>query len=815
MLQSVTRISIVLLTSFALWFPLKKQFTHLGERKFEINFVTNQGGFFEFYLNSGKGFNENEVIRENVSAHSNIQTIFIQIPQRKIYSFRLDPQINDADIKLFPLNLKNGFGFRLQTFELTEANPNREIDFSHSSGNKFATIATEKIAGDPYLTFYPEEPILPNQIGQITLNLISAITAFVSSLGISLLFWWFSKIEKLKNVARQLLSLKRKLDHFLQSTSFIPIATVCAVAYLFLPYHALLRYESYYLVFFLVSFLIIVIWSFLAAGKITSKVYIRPISKSQTVSLVILISFSFLITFRRLFLPIAIRGDESYHFQTIAHYLDVLRETPFALFILMTTALVTLLNIFRVIRFGTIGILVFLSLITYAGFQLSQDGHLLSYLKRYPSLFKVIVGLPVTIIGFGTKENFEWTYRLFPYFSFLLIPCYLLIKSKFKSQWLALLLAISAATVPSLVVYSGMVYHELPVVFLLTVIIFNIDKLGKCSVVNLKTNSFWYALATMGFIKETLLPVIPAILLARALLIFCSTRSVKSLFTKDNVVFAFVIVIPLAYYVLLRKLSGDPRGYSPNWENFSNWYLYQFLIKTFWEQFGVLVLGSLIGIVSMLAQKRFLHLISVLIIGSSSIAFFFLDFAANVGYSRFNLYLIPTLLFLTYEGVKQIEKIEFYRLGKYLSYLTVVALITGNLFFYPLTTEGVKKPKVFSNTQDTREQSFPLKKGFDYIRELDEKSTFSIILHTYDYFWQFYLDAELLERNTYRAFGLYENWGALDTTKINESHYLLTITPIEKIKEKAPGILPTALLKELTYAGSNTVYIYKILKEEM
>ena len=225
----------------------------------------------------------------------------------------------------------------------------------------------------------------------------------------------------------------------------------------------------------------------------------------------------------------------------------------------------------------------------------------------------------------------------------------------------AVLLGLAVGVIPVVYYYSSILYLEMPAVFLMTVVCLRAGDLLKKDFGELKKDPGWYALILTGFIKETTLPFLLCFLVVRSVLYLWNrarsdpktaqgegTTAAKGKSTWYSLLgelsVYFVTLVPILYYLIFRSISEDTRAYTFTVSNLLNASIYPVIGRAFFEQFGIFLLLFLGGCFLLGREKKFGMLGFYLAVILGYTIFHTIDQDEYIGYSRFNLFILPAIL---------------------------------------------------------------------------------------------------------------------------------------------------------------------------
>lgn len=438
----------------------------------------------------------------------------------------------------------------------------------------------------------------------------------------------------------------------------------------------------------LLSFgLIGMIWAYLGASAL--HVFKKPGSIWPYLLLTVLL---FIVNARPLRADIPWRGDEDFHILTILDWRKLMIDHPEELF--ATTP--------------------------------SQPAFLTSVV-RYP-FFQKWFYLAITSIS-----PYEISlYRLIPFLSTLALASIVFGKLKKTSgTFTATLLSFALTTVPLVYFYTSLLYLEMPAILLMTYVLFEQQRIFEEPLENLKRLPAWYAFLLIPFFKEAS---------GIFLLIFLLIRSIAQLqirlhiatVMKESMVW-MVSLTPLLLYLFVRSRIPLERTYPFNFENLFKLSNYGVLSFSLIQQYGASLFLALIGLAFLAFHQKRRTVILIALLFVSTLAFFMMDRPQLIGYSRFNLYLLPMVLFACVYALEQ--------LPKSLHVIVLLFLLGSNVLLTPIHLDGTRKPNWGSPLADTAEYTYPYEQT---IRALQSNPSVQHLLLAGDYYYyyglRFYLE---------------------------------------------------------------------------
>jgi len=547
--------------------------------------------------------------------------------------------------------------------------------------------------------------------------------------------------------------MKNKLNQLFgylnsRASSFIFLFSFFCLAFVFSPYWILPKSRTFG--FLLLLFILIAggFWALASAGLLKGKITKKDISQF----LIFLISV-LIINFLALKSSIPWRGDEQTHINRTLDLIALVHPGWIVGgFFIFSLLLILVINKPRV------GIWLWIFVLLFIGFYFIYrkpinmnnivDGGFI--LRRQFVNFWLISFLPA-LGSFFNHLYFEPFYRVIPFLSvtgIIWVFSEELRKTNFLIAWLW---GITIATIPLAFYYSSILYLEMPAVFLMSVVLTRIDTLVFADRISIKNCWGWLALILIGFIKETALIFLFGFLffrwwfhLIRRNVCFSNFLN----FPKDNLIsslkdksgyylgevnIAFSTSFPALLYLLLRSNVGSiSRDYVPSINNLFQLPTYSVLLKSYLDQFGVFFLLFIASIIYLFLRKK--KYLAVTFTGFFLILmiFFALDDWKYIGYSRFNLFLLPIVL------VASTDLIAFLANKSRLVSILIFFLIVANLLLSPILLDGTKKPYWGDYNYNTSEQYYPYAEVLSYIKETRPDSRIFFADAWRQYFVEFY-----------------------------------------------------------------------------
>jgi len=489
------------------------------------------------------------------------------------------------------------------------------------------------------------------------------------------------------------------------------LGCIYIMGFLITPYWALYTSRSVIFVYCFLTIGIGVLWLFLSTDSLQIEFNFRSVASFLALLAVIL-----LLNFRALNSVIPFRGDETLHIertQELAQRIPALELIVVVLLFILF--LYTGWKLQRWLLFS--GSLLIVSIIFF-------------YLGRNP--FEDVMSTPAffahyPFINYWMYAVFpkllspyqEILYRIVPFISMLGVA-WLFQKRANVSHPMMIGWGVAAATIPIVFYYSSILYIEPPAVLLMTIVCLDIKNILEKSSQEISRLPSWYALILIGFIKETTVAFLVCFLGVRMLVqlsrwqtatapLPSARKWIRFLAGELGVIFA--VLIPVIFYIYFRTFV-DTRSFSPHLSNLLDTTIYPVIARAFWEQFGLFVLFFISGCIVLLFNREYS---SVFCYGSLIVAvlvFHILDTTAYVGYSRFNLFLLPPILAGSLHFTRWVA-LQKRVVGGILLFVS----IASNLLLSPVHLDGVKTPYWGNYLADTSEHYYPYQDAILWLKQ--------------------------------------------------------------------------------------------------
>jgi hypothetical protein len=461
-----------------------------------------------------------------------------------------------------------------------------------------------------------------------------------------------------------------------------------------------------------------------------------------------------ILNYRPLLSAIPWRGDEDHHIQTVLKLASKIPPKWLSIKWVLLGLVAFVLFLFTAWKKSKWAIL-------FGGLLLTSIAFVYLYKNPYPGLdetfflrypfvnYWLFVFAP-KLAMFITSPYEEYLYRIIPLLSAagIVWVCMRRLESTYVIP--NLLWAISIATIPLVSYYSTILYLELPAVFLMTIVCFDIETLLKNGLSAIRHQPAWYALILIGFIKETTIVFIFCYLTCRMLLVFIQARteyaqkqpldfmSTIRLFhprIAENLAIVFCISWPLSLYLFLRGNSSVDRKFALNISNLLNFSVYEAFGRSLVEQFGLFLIILIGGCILLVSMGKYSKTTFIAMTFLAFPLFYALDSSAFTGYSRFNLFVLPPIITSSTLAMKWLTKNK-----KTLGISIACLAILTNLFLSPVNLDGTKKPFWGNYLSDFSEHYYPYPEALAWLKDSHGKDNILFAGLSYPYYVGFYFD---------------------------------------------------------------------------
>lgn len=520
-----------------------------------------------------------------------------------------------------------------------------------------------------------------------------------------------------------LIFILSSISEIKRETVFLFLFLFYSLAYFYSPYCIFFPAGIFRIISLVLLFMFGLFWAYQASAPL--KLNFKLENKFLLILLGVMV---YLINYIPLGMDIPWRGDEDYHIESVIT-LSGLMDFVFRYFVLSVIALILLIVINKVFlrlkfpAYKKIIIFTFLSIMPFLCIILSPPwvlSRVYAVALRYPFIQKWFNLLFVFPDMYGSIS----LYRAIPFLSALFISFFLFYKfnEAIKNKWEALFLAFSMITVPLLYFYSSLLYLEMPIVLLMTICVFDLKSLIFLKNEELLTRPSWYCLLLISFFKETVLVFLLFIITARIIYqVRFIEKSKERLFQELKN--AFLILCPLFIYLFFRIAFVRGRKYGMEFSSLfkvSNYFVFG---RALFDQLGILSIIMAAGLLLLLKKDKFTGMISLLLF--LSLSYFFVLDGSYIGYSRWNLFLMPIVFLAAFNFISAVPR--YLRIG------IIFALLFSNVILSPFHLDGARLPNWGSPKVDTAEYVYPYDKAMKWLSSQRDIYNVLVIGNYYHY----------------------------------------------------------------------------------
>lgn len=483
------------------------------------------------------------------------------------------------------------------------------------------------------------------------------------------------------------------------------------------PYWSLHQSTAEVIFYLAVTLLLGIFWVFRSTGSPQVQ-----FSRKDAGLFFMLLAGILLINFRLLNSVIPFRGDEALHLERT---LEVVNRIP---------SLGSLIMVGSGFLFMTSGLLkkqgwmifvgslvVTLVIVFFLGrnpFEDMQQYPL--FFLRYPFInYWFLAALP-KLVSLIATPYYEILYRVIPVLSMIGIAWLFLKRSGVSSLMDTLAWGLAVATIPLVFYYSSILYLEPPAVLLMTIVCLDINNLLYKNSNDISKLPGWYALILIGFIKETTIPFLLCFIVIRLIVQwrgwYQGSSAEKSKKTWLNLLagelgVAFILLAPAFLYLYFRATLTSTRTFDPNILNLFDPASYQFIMRSFLEQFGPFLFFFIAGCIVLITNREFTSLLCYLSLIVVILAFHLVDYKVYAGYSRFNLFVLPPILAGSSRFVLWLTERK-----RFVGTMLAFATIASNLLLSPVRLDGVKEAYWGNYLIDTSEHYYPYQEALIWLK---------------------------------------------------------------------------------------------------
>ncbi len=458
------------------------------------------------------------------------------------------------------------------------------------------------------------------------------------------------------------------------------------------------------------------------------------LNRNDFITFLILLLIMLLLNHRTLISAIPMRGDEDYHIMVI---LDFARKFTATIYFHLPFLLLTGLFLIMAFRkskyyivFGA-GVL-FYFILFGASEQVSH-----SKILRYPFFSRTFQVIVPIIVNFFDNLYIEFPYRVAPFVSAILLAWLSQRYRPLQDRILNLMFGIAIGTMPLVYYYSSVVYLEMPAVALMIIICFQMESLLNDDFQKLKQQPVWYALITLGFIKETTLLFLLLFIFFRIANQMCITIRCKKKFLSNGfreLLIGLCALLPVFTYLLYRSYYGTSRNTSFEISNLMRFEIYPVIFRSFFDQFGFFIILFAAGCFLLVKKRRILTLtftLSTIIVYS---LFYAIENTIYSGYSRFNLFSLPLIIFISKDFLYDLRN------KKILVCSLILITLILNIRLSPIHMDGTRIPLWGNYLVDTSEHYYPYPETIQWLKKNHKSKKILFSGMNYPYFFSFYFN---------------------------------------------------------------------------
>ena len=461
----------------------------------------------------------------------------------------------------------------------------------------------------------------------------------------------------------------------------------------------------------------------------------------------IVLIFLISINYKQLVSVIAWRGDESFHIERTLEL--VTRISATWLFVAFFIAgLILFLSWSKPKWAMIVGIFSTLSVVVLFLINNPLSDIPTEILLRYPFLnYWLIFILPKLTVLISNPYQ-EYLYRLIPVLSIAGVVYFLQRELAIENVFLRFLWIGVCATIPIIMYYTTILYLEPLALVLMLIVCYRIKGLLEGNFHQIKQEIGWYALITIGFIKETASVFLACFIIVRWLLLFfhwkqfhksnqsSSDKKITPIrnLIKNELLITISVFLPLILYLLLR-FSFNIRSISVHPMNLTDSLVYSVIARSYWEQFKGIFILFLGGVGLLLWRKEYTSAFFFIFVVIAYPIFHAVDNKVYVGYSRFNLFVLPPILAASSVLIKEVLSKK-----KFIGASLGVLLLSLNLLQSPLLPDGTKKSNWGTYLSSVTEEYYPYQEAFAWLAQNHRKSRILFAGYNYPYPFEFYFN---------------------------------------------------------------------------
>lgn len=541
-------------------------------------------------------------------------------------------------------------------------------------------------------------------------------------------------VGKVLIICGLVLFLLRRIRTIRKTQVFLLLFILWSIAFLYSPYwyaFGTFGFPNLRYVAFFILLLFGILWAFLSASKLQLpkfQIHIIPLS-----SLGLILYF---VNYKQLNADIPWRGDEDAHITILLRLKEYLTYfwTHLNVQLILNPLIwisVTLLIFLVYLRIQNKEKKIYKALVFSSILLVTVTPSLILFFDRSLIDLKNIFYISDVLIYPYIQKwiNFIFLipnyydvshYRIVPFLSLIGISSFLYYKfyKSIQSKSLAFLFSLAFSTIPLLLYYSSLLYLEMPLIFLLLICIWNIKSLIKDDFDALQQHFKWYVLLILSLLKETtIIFLLPFVFLRMfyQLYIAYKTRVIRQTLLFSEMKLVFTVLYPVILFILFRKtfIPYFDASHSFYWDKLISVSNYEEIARSLVSQTGVLPVIGVLGLVYL--SKRDFFTAKVLLLIFLAVLFFFFIYLNKfylliVGYSRWNLYLLPMLLFAAAFLIVQVVKSR-----KIYGVFLLAIILVFNIALFPFNSDGTRLPGWGAPRIDVGEYTYPYNEAVRYL----------------------------------------------------------------------------------------------------
>jgi hypothetical protein len=504
---------------------------------------------------------------------------------------------------------------------------------------------------------------------------------------------------------------------------------IFSLAYIAGPY-----WTIHHSLFIRILLLITTIGTALFFAYYSSSDLLIRLNRNDFISFLVLLLIMVLLNHRTLISAIPMRGDEDYHIMVV---LDFARKFTATVGFHFPYILLTCLFLFTAFRkskyyvvFGT-GVLFYF--ILFGASEQVSHSKILRY-PFFPRIFQVIIPI---FTNFFDNLYIEISYRITPFISAILLAWLSQRHRPFPDRVVNLMFGVAIGTMPLVYYYSSVVYLEMPAVVLMMIVCFQLETLLRDDFQKLKQQPAWYALITLGFIKETTLLFLLLFMFFRIANQMCLTIRCKKKFLSNGfreLLIGLCTLLPVFIYLLYRAYYGTSRNTSFEISNLMRFEIYPVILRSFFDQFGFFFILFAAGCFLLVKKGQILTLTFTLSTIIAYSLFYAMENTIYSGYSRFNLFSLPLIILLSKEFLYDLRQ------KKILVCSLILITIIFNIRLSPIHMDGTRIPLWGNYLVDTSEHYYPYSETIQWLKKNHKSKKILFSGMNYPYFFSFYFN---------------------------------------------------------------------------